>query len=374
MLNKFMFATGIENSYPTIQLPDGRVIRMDELEKADHYKRWKEDFRLVKEIGTDFLRYGPPYFSTHVAPGKYNWSFTDETFALLKELGIIPIVDLCHFGLPDWLGDFQNPDFPKYFAEYALAFAKRFSYLQFFTPVNEILITATFSALFGWWNERLANDRAFVTALKNLCKANALAMQGILQVQPHAIFIQSEATEYFHAEGPEACCLERAAFLNEKRFLSFDLTYGHQVSTEIYNYLVDNGMTRQEYEWFILCAKITKKHCVMGNDYYETNEHMVHHDGRTTASGEIFGYYPLTLQYFSRYRLPVMHTETNIADPAAVAWLQKEWANVHRLKQDGVPLVGFTWYSLIDQVDWDTYLKKTTITLTSLDYMTSTGR
>ena len=26
---------------------------------------------------------------------------------------------------------------------------------------------------------------------------------------------------------------------------------------------------------------------------------------------------------------------------------------MHRLKQDGVPLLGFTWYSLIDQVDWD---------------------
>lgn len=28
-----------------------------------------------------------------------------------------------------------------------------------------------------------------------------------------------------------------------------------------------------------------------------------------------------------------------------------------RLKQDGVPIIGFTWYSLIDQVDWDTALR-----------------
>jgi len=27
-----------------------------------------------------------------------------------------------------------------------------------------------------------------------------------------------------------------------------------------------------------------------------------------------------------------------------------------RLKQDGVPIVGFTWYSLTDQMDWDTLL------------------
>jgi beta-glucosidase len=29
-----------------------------------------------------------------------------------------------------------------------------------------------------------------------------------------------------------------------------------------------------------------------------------------------------------------------------------------RLKLDGVPIVGFTWYSLQDQVDWDTALRE----------------
>ena len=103
-LNKFIFATGIENSYPTIQLTEGRIFRVDEMEKANHYQLWKHDFDLVKELGIEFLRYGPPYYSTHVSPGKYDWSFTDETFSRLKELSIIPIADLCHFGVPDWMG------------------------------------------------------------------------------------------------------------------------------------------------------------------------------------------------------------------------------------------------------------------------------
>ncbi|RZK29465.1 MAG: glycoside hydrolase family 1 protein, partial [Hymenobacter sp.] len=34
----------------------------------------------------------------------------------------------------------------------------------------------------------------------------------------------------------------------------------------------------------------------------------------------------------------------------------KEWANVLRVRNDGVPILGFTWYSLTDQVDWDTAL------------------
>src|SRR5262249_46959036 len=42
----------------------------------------------------------------------------------------------------------------------------------------------------------------------------------------------------------------------------------------------------------------------------------------------------------------------------APAWLWKEWANMVRLKDDGVPIIGFTWYSLTDQMDWDTSLRE----------------
>jgi beta-glucosidase/6-phospho-beta-glucosidase/beta-galactosidase len=84
---------------------------------------------------------------------------------------------------------------------------------------------------------------------------------------------------------------------------------------------------------------------------------MVHENGSTSAAGEIFGYYVITHQYYSRYKLPIMHTETNIAEPNAVRWLQTQWANVRRLKRDGIPIYGFTWYSLTDQVDWDSALR-----------------
>ena len=199
-----MFATGIENSYPTIALPDGSAKRVDEMEKCCHYKRWEEDFDLVRELDISYLRYGPPYYKTHLGPGQYDWSFADETFARLRALNIKAIVDLCHFGVPDWIGDFQNTDWPVLFAEYAKAFAQRYNWIRFYTPINEIFIAAHFSAYMGWWNERLQSDKAFVTAIHNLCKANVLAMHAVLEVQPRAIFIQSESTEFFHPEKPSS--------------------------------------------------------------------------------------------------------------------------------------------------------------------------
>ena len=62
----FMFATGIENSYPTI---NGGKTRIDEMEICGHYKKWRTDFDLVEELGISFLRYGPPIHTTGSVPG-----------------------------------------------------------------------------------------------------------------------------------------------------------------------------------------------------------------------------------------------------------------------------------------------------------------
>lgn len=355
---QFMFATGIENSYPTVYW-EGKTVRRDGMELSGHYDQLKEDFGLVKDLGIQFLRYGPPYYQVHAAPGRYHWDFADETFNALREMDIHPITDLCHFGVPDWVGSFQNPEWPELFAHYAKAFANRFPWVKLYTPVNEIFICAQWSGLRGWWNERLTSDRGFVTALKNMCRANVLAEEEILKVQPEALFVQSESTSYFHQHSPEA---HHAAYLdNQKRFLALDLCYGNDTSGLMYEYLREHGMTKEEYHWFLQHGRAMTPHCIMGNDYYDTNEYTVKADGSDgEQSGEIFGYYVITHQYFDRYHLPVMHTETNVKDDEdrGPHWLHKEWANVVRLKQDGVPILGFTWYSLIDQTDWDTGLRE----------------
>ena len=262
----FLFATGIENSYPTIQ--DGRV-RRDQMAECGHYDQWQRDFELSGDW-ISALRYGPP-LTELPRPGPIRLGVHRSDVRLAEGRDVMPIVDLCHFGVPDWIGDFQNPDLPALFAEYARAFAPRFPWVQFYTPVNEMFICAEFSAAFGWWNERLKSDQVFVTALKHMVKANVLAMYAILYERPDAIFIQSESTEYFHADNPQA--IKSAEFYNARRFLSLDLNYGYPVDSHMHEYLLDNGMTRDEYHFFL--DNTLRHHCIMGNDFYHSNEHRV---------------------------------------------------------------------------------------------------
>ncbi len=348
---RFMFAVGIECSCPVIA--GGQ--RVDQLRDTGHYEMWQTDLRIVRELGLRYLRYGPPIYRIFKGRGEYDWSSLDPVMAEMRRLGVIPIIDLVHFGLPDWLGNFQNHEWPDYFAEYARTFAERYPWVRYYTPVNEMYVTALFSAAFGWWNEMLRSDVGFLTNIKNSVRASILAMRAILDLRPDAIFIYSESTEYVHPGSPQM--VTQAHFMNERRFIALDLLFGHDVSATIYRYLLANGMTPEEYMWYFNQRDL-RRHCIMGTDYYITNEHVVRADGTAIGAGDVYGYYVITRQYFDRYRLPVMHTETNRVDKHAVEWLWKEWMNLLRLREDGVPIIGFTWYGLVDMKDWDTALTK----------------
>jgi beta-glucosidase/6-phospho-beta-glucosidase/beta-galactosidase len=345
----FIFATGIECSYPTLE--NGRW-RRDQMAATGHYRRWPQDLDLCVELGLSHLRYGPPLHLTLQGPGRYDWSFTDQAMEGMRERGLTPIVDLCHFGVPDWLENFQNPELPQALRAYAAAFAARYPWVRFYTPVNEMYVSARLSALEGVWNEQRRDERAFVTAVRHLAWANRLMMGEILEQRPDAVFIDSESGEFHQPCCPDPEIVRIADFENERRFLPLDLLYAHPVSEGMRGWLRDHGLADEEYDWFM--ARQPPHRTVLGVDYYEWNEKLIDTEGQPRALGELFGWYVIASQYWERYRRPLMHTETNHLDAReAPRWLWRQWHNVQLIRQAGVPIVGFTWYSLTDQVDWD---------------------
>ena len=344
----FMFASGIECSYPTIE---GGRWRHDQMAVNGHYSRWARDFANAAELGITHLRYGPPLHLMLLGPDEYDWSFTDQVMPAMRDLGLEAIVDLCHFGVPDWLGNFQNPAIPEALQAYARAFSRRYPWVRFYTPVNEMYVCAKLSALHGVWNEQRRDERSFVTAVRHMARASALMMTAIAKERPDAIFVNSESGEFYQPCCPDAHVQQVAAFENERRFLPLDLLYAHPVAPGMRAYLREQGMPDAEYDWFM--AQDVSDRAILGVDYYEWNEKLIDSDG------ELFGWYVIASQYHERYRRPMMHTETNRMDARdGPHWLWRQWHNVQLLRQSGVPLVGFTWYSLSDQADWDIALSR----------------
>src|SRR6202171_3543805 len=317
MQSPFLFSTGIENSYP--RLPNGR--RVDEVEKCDHYDRWREDFGLARDLGVQALRYGPAYYKTHIGPNKFDWSSADEPIHSLRRQGIELIADLCHFGVPDWLGGFQDPAFPVLLAESARAFARRYPWVRYYTPINEIFICASFSALRGFWNEALADEGAFARAMRNLCMGHELAVEAILAERPDAIIVQSESIE--QSPAAERRADPGAARENAFKHLSLDLTLGRDLAPGMASFLNDHGVTSNDLSFFRERRGVGQRW--LGLDCYPTSEHRLASTGQCAMARASMGFRLLAAEYYSRNRIPLFHCETNRVTPLVVDWLHGQW-------------------------------------------------
>ena len=69
------------------------------------------------------------------------------------------------------------------------------------------------------------------------------------------------------------------------------------------------------------------------------------------------GFKRLASAYYHRYKVPIFHCETNRVSGEAVSWLDDQWADLMAMRAEGIPVTGFTWYSLTDQIDWQHALR-----------------
>ncbi len=346
----FVVATGIECSAPLIA---GRR-RQDELVKTGHWTRYAEDLAAIAGFGIRNLRYGIPFHVVAHDPEALDWRWTDSALGALRDAGIEPIADLLHFGVPDDLAGVGDPRLPERFLRFAAAFAERYPWVRRFTPVNEPMVTAAYSARLGWWNERATDDRSFVAAIDNVATCVVEASAAIRGRRPDAVFLQSDACESFTPASPDAAPV--AAFLNERRFLAWDLAYGRRPAPDVVAWLTANGLGEERLRWFEEHG--SSEGCIVGHDYYAGNEQVAFPDGSTTTAPVRRGYAALAREHHAHFGLPFMLAETNHDAPASAPWLVETWNDAMGLRLEGLPIRGFCWYGFVDHVDWDTSLRE----------------
>lgn len=93
---------------------------------CDHYHRYREDVKLLKELGIQSYRFSiswPRIFPDGMGePNERGMDFYRDLVRLLNENGIKPAVTLYHWDLPQKLqdiGGWANPDIVEYFERYA---------------------------------------------------------------------------------------------------------------------------------------------------------------------------------------------------------------------------------------------------------------
>src|SRR6476469_2430347 len=222
----------------------------DQLERNGHINRI-EDLDLFSSLGITAIRY--PALWERIAPNglaQAEWSWLDHRLERLDDLGIRPILGLVHHGSGPKHTNLLDPSFPEKLAEFAGAVAVRYPWISHYTPVNEPLTTARFSALYGHWYPHQQDGLAFVQALLNQCRAVVLSMQAIRQVNRNAQLVQTEDLGKIFSTPLMAY---QAEFENHRRWLSFDLLCGRvDRNHPLWQYLREGlGIDEAELTWFL---------------------------------------------------------------------------------------------------------------------------
>ena len=121
-------------------------------------------------------------------------------------------------------------------------------------------------------------------------------------------------------------------------------------------WLQKHGFSDFDLHWFQRNAQTLD---IIGLDYYEHTEVELY----TTPEGYYrqrelrppVGLYRAAQDYWDKYHIPLMVTETSVGghDGDKIAWLERSVADVRRLRAEGFPVIGYTWWPVIDHLDWD---------------------
>lgn len=308
---------------------------------VEHYSRYKEDFKLLKQLNMNAFRFSIEW--SRIEPEEGRWDEREiehyrQYLAELKRQGIEPIVTLWHWTMPIWFvskGDFEKRRNIRYFERFvAKVTAELGGSFTYVTLLNEPNAHAVESYIRG---NRPPNRHNFLLAMR----------------------------VYYHL-----ALAHRRAYRVMKRFepslqvgIAFALTDVRPARPKnILDRLAVRAMRYAANWWFI--NRIRSQLDFIGVNYYFTSHvnwrgRLFNADSPKNDLGwymEPSGLADIMIDTWRRYRKPLLVTENGLADAKDAHrqwWLEQTVEALQRTLAAGVDLRGYLHWSLLDNFEWE---------------------
>lgn len=349
----------------------------DQLVDTGHRQRFA-DIDAMVDLGIKAVRYPIVWERVaHQSPTELDFSWHEKRLERLREHGIEVIAGLLHHGSGPRYTNLLDPNFPDLFADYARRVARRFPWIQHWTPINEPFTTARFTCLYGVWHPHLHDVDATFRATVNQCLAIGRAMRAIREVNPDARLLATEDVGKTFAT-PEL--QYQADHENDRRWLSWDLLCGRVVAGHPLHRWLRNKAADDRQLDELATGEATPD--ILGFDHYLTSEryldHRTHrypnavpgsngrHDYVDVEAVRIGKLQPLLgpahrlREAWTRYRIPIAVTEVHhgCTREEQVRWLKEVWDAAERERRRGADIRAITLWALFGAVDWRSLLTR----------------
>lgn len=332
------------------------------------------DLELFASLGLKAIRY--PVLWERLAPDRsdeIDWAWTDARLTHLRDLDIRVIAGLVHHGSGPRRTNLLDDRFAPGLGEYAGHVAERYPWIEDWTPINEPLTTARFSALYGYWYPHTRDEGSFWLALLNQIDATRLAMRAIRRINPAARLIQTDDLGRTYATIRLA---EQAAFDNLRRWAGWDLLFGRVTPHHpLWERLSRFGLTHR-------LQMIADDPCppdVVGVNHYLTSDRFLDHrlqlypphtrgGNRDTRYVDVeairvldpspAGLAGVLGEAWQRYRTPLAVTEVHLGctREEQLRWASEAWDTALALRGEGVDIRAVTAWALLGSHGWNTLL------------------
>ena len=359
------------------------------LDAVDHYNRYEEDIKMVAEAGLNAYRFSIEWARIEPKQGVYDENEIEHYRKVLtccRENGVEPIVTMMHFTSPKWLienGGWENEATVEAFKNYCQYVTEQLGDLMHYVcTINEAnmgiqvaAISARYRAQMMAKMQRMQQGGAEEkkdregTAQVGMNFNDMMANMQKQKEENVEIFGTDTLQTFVSARTPEGDMLvirahqaARAAMKAVKPELQIGLTLSlHDIQAQ------EGGEETAAKEWvdeFTHYVPYIKEDDFFGLQNYSRS--LIGPNGilPVPEGAEItqmdYEYYPEGLEHvirrvYEEMPMPIMVTENGIAtadDTRRVAYIQTAMKGVENCIQDGIPVKGYMYWSMMDNFEW----------------------
>jgi beta-glucosidase len=342
---------------------------------ADSWNLWRSDLAALQQIGANAYRLGIEWSRLEPAPGAWDEAAAAryrEMFAGLRAAGITPIVTLYHFTLPTWVaarGGWDWDGAPAALAAFAGRAGAAFGDLvDWWCTINEPNVLVAKSYLAGQWPPAARDPRRGALVLAALMRAHGLMTQALragdgvdADGDGHATRIgiaqNVRIFDPYSAKPLDGIVAGAADWFYNESFLDA-VTLGHVrvVLPKVID--IDEPFPALAGSFDYLGINYYTRDLIVGHLRGERPYETAAAPGqpRNDLGWEIYpeGLYRLLVRY-ARRGWPLFVTENGIADGRGTQrpeFLRAHLYAVDRARADGIDVIGYLHWSLIDNFEW----------------------
>ncbi|MRH45114.1 family 1 glycosylhydrolase [Aquibacillus halophilus] len=371
----------IYSDFWTMEQVPHSMYKEPSLEAVDHYNKFKEDIQLLVDVGLNTYRFSIEWARIEPTKGDFDKKEIEhyrEVLEFCHQKNVTPIVTLHHFSSPKWLiieGGWESESTINYFENYSRYVVSELGDLiPYICTINEANMGKQIAKIIkrmtdtNGTNQTQKVDSGDIQVGLNVDMKEK--MENYYRALGEAFGMDPRNIQTFHnprTDNGERIIMEchekaRSVIKEINPAIKVGITFS------LYDHQALHGgeafVEQEQHEDFLNYLPYLQEDDFLGVQNYSRKIHgpegVIKPDEGTRLTKMGYEYYPEALGNVIRFvskhwDKPIIVTENGLStdhDEERVEFIERALTGVHQCMDEGIDVIGYTYWSLLDNFEW----------------------